>query len=323
MNETPPPPLALSPAALPDAPLADTLRLVALDGAPVLLASSTHSAAPPHRTDIWALPLAGRGPSGAVATIPQLLPALPRWDAAAADGGALSFVVEVAGGAVNALVRLDGASGVRTSLTAHRPFASFSGPRFVRGAGAGSLPAPSPGVPGAVSAVVDNATAVVLEAAAAGGGSVDHPIGECIDVVVLAGSPGPTAVCKRVAPGASRGGALPGTVRVSARDAAYGPAGAEDAPFGDRRVFELDADRAGGGLVIVATSAAHLLVAHRPAPGAAFRVLPVDAGGADPATFSAPCVLVTDRTVTLAVLSKARTPDARALVATWPLDPPP
>jgi hypothetical protein len=262
------------------------------------------------------LPLAGRGPSGAVATIPQLLPALPRWDAAAADGGALSFVVEVAGGAVNALVRLDGASGVRTSLTAHRPFASFSGPRFVRGAGAGSLPAPSPG---AVSAVVDNATAVVLEAAAAGGGSVDHPIGECIDVVVLAGSPGPTAVCKRVAPGASRGGALPGTVRVSARDAAYGPAGAEDAPFGDRRVFEIDADRAGGGLVIVATSAAHLLVAHRPAPGAAFRVLPVDAGGADPATFSAPCVLVTDRTVTLAVLSKARTPDARALVATWPL----
>ncbi|WP_437528418.1 hypothetical protein WME79_45185 [Sorangium sp. So ce726] len=320
MNETPPPPLALSPAALPDAPLADALRLVALDGAPVLLASSTHSAAPPHRTDIWALPLAGRGPSGAVATIPQLLPALPRWDAAAADGGALSFVVEVAGGAMNALVRLDGASGVRTSLTAHRPFASFSGPRFVRGAGAGSLPAPSPG---AVSAVVDNATGVVLEAAPAGGASVERPLGECIDVVVLAGSPGPTAVCKRVAPGASRGGALPGTVRVSARDAAYGPAGAEDAPFGDRRVFELDADRAAGGLVIVATSAAHLLVAHRPAPGAAFRVLPVDAGGADPATFSAPCVLVTDRTVTIAVLSKARTPDARALVATWPLDPPP
>ncbi|WP_437589193.1 hypothetical protein [Sorangium sp. So ce1000] len=321
MNETPPPPLALSPAALPDAPLADTLRLVALDAAPVLLASSTHSASPPHLTAIWALPLAGRGPSGTVATIPQLLPALPRWDAAAAEGGALSFVVEVAGGAVNALVRLDGASGLRTPLTAHRPFASYSGPRFVRGAG--SPTAPSPAVPGAVSAVVDNATAVVLEAAAAGGATTERALGACIDVVLLAGSPGPTAVCKRVAPGASRGGALPGTVRVSARDATYGPAGAEEAPFGDRRVFELDADRAGAGLVIVATSAAQLLVAHRPAPGAAFRVLPVDAGGADPATFSAPCVLVTDRTATLAVLSKARTPDARALVATWPLDPPP
>ncbi len=159
------------------------------------------------------LGLAARGPRsvGRRRPIPQLLPALPRWDAAAADGGALSFVVEVAGGAVNALVRLDGASGLRTSLTAHRPFASFSGPRFVRGAAAGALPAPSPGAPGAVSAVVDNATAVVLEAAAAGGASVEHPIGECIDVVVLAGSPGPTAVCKRVAPGASRGGALPGT----------------------------------------------------------------------------------------------------------------
>ncbi len=44
--------------------------------------------------------------------------------------------------------------------------------------------------------------------------------------------------------------------------------------------------------MIVATSAASL-VAHRPAPGAAFRLLPVDAGGADPATFSSPCVLVT------------------------------
>ncbi|WP_437278083.1 hypothetical protein WME90_43810 [Sorangium sp. So ce375] len=310
MNETPPPPLALSPAALPDAPRADTLRLVAIGAAPVLLASSTHSASPPHHTEIWALPLAGGGPSGTVATIPQLLPALPRWDAAAAENGALSFVVEVAGGAVNALVRLDGASGQRTSLTAHRPFASFSGPRFVRGAGA-------------VSAVVDNATAVVLEAPAADGAAVERPIGECIDVVVLAGPPGPTAVCKRVAPGASRGGALPGTVRVSPLDPAYRPAGAEEAPFGERRVFELDADRAGGGLVIVATSASHLLVAHRPAPGAAFRVLPVDPGGADPGTFSAPCVLVTDRTVTVAVLSKARTPDARALAATWPLDPPP
>ncbi|MEP7120902.1 MAG: hypothetical protein ABJE95_08335 [Byssovorax sp.] len=307
MNESPPPPLVLAPVALPGAPLVRMLRLVAVDAAPVLLASTTYSATPPLRTEIQALPLAGSGPSGLVATVGQLLPVPPRWDAAVGAGGKLSFVVELAGGALNALFQTDGTTDHRSSLTAHHPFGSFSAPRFVRDAGAAQP---------AVTAVLDDATAVLLDHAT----PPEHPIAACNDLVITTGSSGATAVCKRYAPGASRGGALPGSASVFALDPAHRAAGAEIAPFGERRIFELDADASGGDLVIVATAGAHLLLAHRKAEGAAFQTLQVDPGGASPQAFSSPCVVITGRTVTLAVLSRALTPDARVLVATWPLD---
>ena len=97
-------------------------------------------------------------------------------------------------------------------------------------------------------------------------------------------------------------------MRVFPLDATYEPAGPEVVPFGERRLFEMDADRAGGGLVVVATTGSHLLLAHRTAPDAAFRVLQVDPGGADPRTFSAPCVVVTERTVTVNIAAQGGDP---------------
>lgn len=314
MNQNPPPPPVLAAVALPEAPRARTLHLVTVGPSPVLLASATARSTFPHSvTEIWAFPLAGQGPSGAVTSVQQLLPPPPLWDARADETGALRFAMELAGGAVTSVFLLNSASGQRASITEHRPFGTFTGPRFVRGKGPGTPP---------ISAILDSKQAVVL-APPGGSGPPEREIGECMDAVVVARSTGATLVCKRVAPGPARENVMPGTVLAQPLDADLRPTGAAALPFGDRKLFEIDADRDGEGLAIVATSAGQLLFAHRPAEGAAFQVTIVGAGSADARTFTSPSVVVSQRRVTVAVLANALTPNAQALTATWTLDAPP
>lgn len=293
----------------------DGLKLIEGANGPWLLVSEQQTNAPGAGGSRYAMqvsvaPIADPAQLKPVASLPRLLPPPPRWDARKAEHGGFEIVYEEAGGALYQLKLWDGSGPPTAPTRAHR-LQSFTRPRFVRAGGASAE----------ISAVLDDARAVVLSPQA--GGSWTHrelapsPSSPPVDDVVVGQRGGWWMVAKTPVSGAALGDTRPGLLslhRVVPSDAAQLVTSTRFAGF---LGFELDAATLPSGEVVVFATGRPpaLLLASRPSR-------PIRLSAAEPGWLqglSHPTLSVAADRVRLAAIAHGGTAQARIVYAELPL----
>jgi hypothetical protein len=230
-------------------PGAEAIRAVRNKDTAFLTTSRTTSTPPlGAETTFAALPAKEGGDWRSIASVRQIVPAHPAWDAAADSGNRWQIVYEEAGGAVNALV-IRALSGETRGLTGAYPMQSFSLPRFAKTFRELSL---------WVTAVLDNRICVALPLAQAGPYT---ELGECAEGLLVKDGLGFVFLSKMRTPGKVRGNSIaPGKLQARRFGANLQPVG-EPTEALRGTIFQFDAVVAEGKLVIVATTSDGIVVA--------------------------------------------------------------
>lgn len=283
------------------------LRLLSTTSGLRLLTSTTRAGgggADAYQTSIRGIPLEGSGGAETVLTISHLLPVAPGWDASWEPDHSVSFIYDLAGGAVNSLVLEGGGAEEAVAVSPRYPMESFSSARFVRSG--------EPGHRG-VTAVVDKARLVWFPPDAAGLSPDYRPLDDCYEGLMISRPGGWLLFCKSLVSGPSRGNVLPGALRVQLLDPDLNTVGAPSRPFGNLLIYEFDAAWMAAGLAVLAVTERGMALATTPDQDTAYEadLLTVS----DPAaSYSRPSIASGTEQVTFAVLVGEGTADARVIL---------
>jgi len=176
----------------------------------------------------------------------QLLPGEPRWDAAQTPGGAMSVVMERAGGAVNNLYRL-AAREPPAILPVVRVSDDLSCPRFVRRDSSAT----------AITSILDRKQLVVSRPAETGGYAKYQVVRDAAAGLMVRTHNGTLLLYKTTIRGKPRGEVTPpGILRCTLLNEDLLTAGEPVLPFGEQPVYEFDADASGEDVAILASTQA-------------------------------------------------------------------
>jgi hypothetical protein len=250
MSSATPPPIALSPVALPPPHRAQRVRLVTGPaGISVMFAEPGPAAVPGPAPPLLiesVEPIAAPATVTSHFNVRRLLRGIPEWDVSRGHAGQLRLAVANFGGALHSLSVLAGEA--EQPLIPSRSSDDLGDPRFVRGAREA----------GAVTALVNNREVVLFSAEPGGGYAHARPLlsGDNLDGALLLGAAsGWTLLVRRRELGPQQAGRFPGVLEAHPLDPNLQPAGAAFAVFGSERIFNFDADVTPEGIAVLATTA--------------------------------------------------------------------
>ena len=298
--------IPLRPLAIPDAPRIDGLKLLETGDSLMLLFSTQERRVPSsYEMIIQTVPLTNPVRVTRIATVERLLPVPPTWDARITKRGEVELVFELAGGALNALMRQD-ATGATQNVSAAYPFESFHRPHFVRVA---------PGNRSAdIGAVAERKTVVVFPGSMQGNAPAYNALASGADGLV-GGTTARWVVLKTLLSGPSLFDVSPGQLALARASTGRGQQ-ASPMPFPGIIAYEFDAAALGHEVAVFATGTpAALLLSTQPAKPLQFDV---------PdhrwlSMLSRPTMAVSATHLHFAALAEPGTPSAAVLYGAIPL----